>query len=174
MYKHSRLKKSIQSCFGKQIKKNGKWRISWFNYIHLLYNTINLKIKTILIDDDPKHLDQIKNLIGDNKDIKLIKCFKNPILALQFLKKNLVLVGSTGDNMKNEQYVPKQEIQRLKLTLEEFEYLNKVASHRETTGITDEEIEKAISFSQLKGISRDVGLEERITEKDKNQFKRNS
>ena len=92
---------------------------------------------------------------------------------IDFLKNNLILVGSTGENMKNEQYVPKSEIHRLKLTLEEFQYLNKVAGHSETTGITDKEIENALGFSQLKGIARDVGMEERITEKDKNQFKGN-
>ena len=49
-----------------------------------------MKIKTILVDDNPNHLNQIKNLIEDNKDIQLIRTFTNPILALQFLKENKI------------------------------------------------------------------------------------
>jgi len=47
-------------------------------------------MKTILVDDNPNHLNQIKNLIEDNKDIQLIRTFTNPILALQFLKENKI------------------------------------------------------------------------------------
>ena len=49
-----------------------------------------MKMKTILVDDNPNHLNQIKNLIEDNKDIQLIRTFTNPILALQFLKENKI------------------------------------------------------------------------------------
>ncbi len=47
-----------------------------------------MKIKTILVDDNPNHLDCIRILIEENKDIQLIRTFTNPILALQFLKQN--------------------------------------------------------------------------------------
>ena len=49
-----------------------------------------MKIKTILVDDNPNHLDSIKILIEENKDIQLIRTFTNPILALQFLKENKI------------------------------------------------------------------------------------
>ena len=49
-----------------------------------------MKIKTILVDDNPNHLDCIRILIEENKDIQLIRTFTNPILALQFLKKNKI------------------------------------------------------------------------------------
>ena len=49
-----------------------------------------MKIKTILVDDNPNHLDCIRILIEENKDIQLIRTFTNPILALQFLKENKI------------------------------------------------------------------------------------
>ena len=49
-----------------------------------------MKIKTILVDDNPNHLDSIKILIEENKDIQLIRTFTNPILALQFLQENKI------------------------------------------------------------------------------------
>ncbi len=49
-----------------------------------------MKIKTILVDDNPNHLDSIKILIEENKDIQLIRTFTNPVLALQFLKENKI------------------------------------------------------------------------------------
>ena len=49
-----------------------------------------MKIKTILVDDNPNHLDCIRSLIEDNKDIQLIRTFTNPILALQFLQQNKI------------------------------------------------------------------------------------
>jgi two-component system, LytTR family, response regulator len=49
-----------------------------------------MKIKTIIVDDNPEHLNQIENLIEDNKDIQLIRTFTNPILALHFLKENKI------------------------------------------------------------------------------------
>ena len=49
-----------------------------------------MKINTILVDDNPNHLDSIKILIEENKDIQLIRTFTNPILALQFIKENKI------------------------------------------------------------------------------------
>ena len=49
-----------------------------------------MKIKTILVDDNPNHLDCIRILIQENKDIQLISTFTNPILALQFLEQNKI------------------------------------------------------------------------------------
>ena len=39
---------------------------------------------------NPNHLDSIKILIEENKDIQLIRTFTNPVLALQFLKENKI------------------------------------------------------------------------------------
>jgi len=49
-----------------------------------------MKIKTILVDDNPHDLDYLRNLIENNKYIQLIRTFTNPILALQFLKENKI------------------------------------------------------------------------------------
>jgi DNA-binding LytR/AlgR family response regulator len=49
-----------------------------------------MKIKTILVDDNPEHIVQIEGLIENNKDIQLIRSFTNPILAFQFLKENKI------------------------------------------------------------------------------------
>ena len=49
-----------------------------------------MKIKTILVDDNPHDLDYLRNLIENNKYIEIIRTFTNPILALQFLKENKI------------------------------------------------------------------------------------
>ena len=59
-----------------------------------------MKIKTILVDDNPNHLDDIRILIEENKDIQLIRTFTNPILALQFLKENKIDLMFSDIEMK--------------------------------------------------------------------------
>ena len=59
-----------------------------------------MKIKTILVDDNPNHLDCIRILIKGNKDIQLIRTFTNPILALQFLKENKIDLMFSDIEMK--------------------------------------------------------------------------
>ena len=59
-----------------------------------------MKIKTILVDDNPNHLDYIRGLIEENKDIQLIRTFTNPILALQFLKENKIDLMFSDIEMK--------------------------------------------------------------------------
>jgi len=92
---------------------------------------------------------------------------------LEFIKNNIMLIGSIGQNIKNEKFVPKSEIAKLGLTKEEFTYLNAVAGHPKTKGITDEDIDIALNVHRLTGISKDVGMEERITQKNKDEFKGN-
>ena len=86
---------------------------------------------------------------------------------LTFIASNIMLVGSTGDRVKNEQFVPKSEQAKLALTNEEYGYLQTVAGHSETTGITDAAVDYVISKKRLSGISGDVLMEERITERNK-------
>ena len=59
-----------------------------------------MKINTILLDDNPNHLDCIRILIEENKDIQLIRTFTNPILALQFLKENKIDLMFSDIEMK--------------------------------------------------------------------------
>ena len=59
-----------------------------------------MKINTILVDDNPNHLEYIRILIEENKDIQLIRTFTNPILALQFLKENKIDLMFSDIEMK--------------------------------------------------------------------------
>lgn len=49
-----------------------------------------MKIKTIIIDDEPLAIDIIKNYCDSIDDIEVIKCFTNPVEAMGFVSLNTV------------------------------------------------------------------------------------
>jgi len=49
-----------------------------------------MKIRTIIIDDEPLAIDVIKNYCDSIDDIEVIKCFTNPVEAMSFVSLNTV------------------------------------------------------------------------------------
>ena len=49
-----------------------------------------MKIKTIIIDDEPLAIDVIKNYCDSIDDIEVVKCFTNPVEAMGFVSSNPV------------------------------------------------------------------------------------
>ena len=49
-----------------------------------------MKIKTIIIDDEPLAIDVIKNYCDSIDDIEVVKCFTNPVEAMGFVSSNAV------------------------------------------------------------------------------------
>lgn len=49
-----------------------------------------MKIKTVIIDDEPLAIDVIKNYCDTISDIEIVNCFTNPVEAMGFINKNPV------------------------------------------------------------------------------------
>ena len=49
-----------------------------------------MKIKTVIIDDEPLAIDVIKNYCDTISDIEVLNCFTNPVEAMGFINKNTV------------------------------------------------------------------------------------